>query len=332
VTTDIESSQNIASPTVQRSTFEADVIQGLRQTPKRIPSKYFYDERGSQLFEEITRLPEYYLTRTEIGIFEECLPQIAEKLAQQQPYDLIEFGTGAGVKTQMLLTAIEQAAAFPRSFIPIDISGEQLQLAADELRRQFPTLHVTPIVADYSDPRTIAIPATTNTHIIFFPGSSIGNFTPDEASSFLRSASAMLSGNTMLILGVDLVKDKTVLEAAYNDAQGVTAGFNLNLIDRLNTELYTDIPEEGFKHVALFNERESRIEMHLEARNDIAIRIGTETFSIRSGERILTEYSYKYTPKALEHMLNNAGFKIEYYWTDISKYFTVCLCKLERKI
>lgn len=327
MTLDIESSDEMTS------TFKMDVINGLRQTPKRIPSKYFYDERGSRLFEEITRLPEYYLTRTEIGIFEDCLPQIAAQLISQIPYDLIEFGTGAGLKTQMLLNALNNAGALPDAFIPIDISAEQLESATSELQSQFPTLDVKSVVADFADPQAIEIDQedSKKNHVIFFPGSSIGNFTPSEASAFLKSLhhSTFILGNTTLILGVDLVKDRTVIESAYNDSAEVTASFNLNLVSRLNDELYAHIPEDALKHVAFFNEHESRIEMHLEATRDFAFTVGNSAFSLKHNERILSEYSYKYSKDLLTEMLQNAKFRIQQQWTDSKNWFTVCLCVSE---
>lgn len=308
----------------QHASFIDDMLRGLRSTPKRIPSKYFYDERGSKLFEQITDLPEYYLTRTEIGIFEECLPAIAIELKEREPFSLIEFGTGAGVKTQMLLRALREADAMPARFISIDISEEQLLLSANELQRTFPGLLVEPLAKDFTDVSELRIPPDEYP-VFFFPGSSIGNFTPNEAAHFL----AALPKPSSLILGVDLVKDKSVIEAAYNDAQGVTAAFNLNLVRRMRRELGAPIPDNAFKHVALFNEVESRIEMHLEATANIAVRVDNEQIQFAKGERILTEYSYKYSKAMLESVLGQSGFTLQQLWMDANKYFAVCLCVSE---
>jgi dimethylhistidine N-methyltransferase len=311
-------------PTVGTS-FKDDVLNGLRATPKRIPSKYFYDERGAKLFEEITALPEYYLTRTEIGIFEECLPEIARELKSEQPFTLIEFGTGAGIKTEMLLTALQQAGAIPERFISIDISEEQLVQCARELEATFPGLRVHPLAADFTDHSSLFAlhSSLTSKPVYFFPGSSIGNFTPKEATAFLAS----LPKPGTLLLGVDRVKDKRVIEAAYNDAQGITAAFNLNLIDRMKRELGADIPDGAFRHVACFNEANSRIEMHLETTRPLTIKIDDEAIPFASGERMLTEYSYKYSDAMLQDVLSNAGFTRKQIWTDPNSYFAVCLCE-----
>jgi L-histidine N-alpha-methyltransferase len=312
----VSQSQSIAS-------FKKDVIAGLRSTPKRIPSKYFYDERGAKLFEDITELPEYYLTRTEINIFKACLPEIATQLREQRPFTLIEFGTGAGVKTEMLLTALHTADAMPERFVSIDISEEQLFESARVLESRFPTLAVEPLAADFSDLHGLQNHIRSEEHpVFFFPGSSIGNFTTEEAIDFLSA----LPKPSSLVLGVDSVKDKPVIEAAYNDASGVTAAFNLNLVHRLNSELECEIPENAFTHVAFFNEEASRIEMHLEATQDVALQIDGEHIDIQKGERILTEYSYKYSDDMLTSVLQNAGFTITQRWSDANNYFAVCLC------
>ncbi len=306
-------------------TFKSEIIAGLRETPKRIASKFFYDERGSQLFEAITQLPEYYLTRTEISILREHLPAMAERIGTGAT--IIEFGTGAGVKTKMLLEAVHN----PRAYIPIDISREQLTHATTKLAERFPNLEIHPIFGDYISEISLPIPSDAGKNVIFFPGSTVGNFTPDEAIQFLRKAAALIGPDGSLLIGFDRVKDIRVLEAAYNDAQGITAEFNRNLIRRIGREFGVAISPEDFDHLAFFNSEESRIEMHLVSGDSRTLKLDDEEITFAQGEHIVTEYSYKYTPETFAAILTASGFSVQDRWCDENNYFEVCYATVDHK-
>jgi dimethylhistidine N-methyltransferase len=300
-------------------TVKAEIIAGLRQSPKRIQSKFFYDERGSKLFEEITRLEEYYLTRVEIEILRQHLGEMSALIGPGAI--VIEFGTGAGIKTRMLLEAIET----PRAYIPIDISREPLFEASQDLSLRFPSLDIRPVCADYTS--TVAIPLvreSTGKKVVFFPGSTIGNFTPDEAIGFLKQVASLVGPDGGLLIGFDRTKDPHVLEAAYNDSNGVTAEFNLNLIRRINSEFSASLPKENFEHFAFFNSEESRIEMHLVSRFHQTLSLDDEAIHFDKGEHIITEYSYKYSSAAFQDILNQSGLIAQARWTDAKGYFEVC--------
>ncbi len=305
-------------------TFKSEVIAGLRESPKRIPSKFFYDAAGSRLFEAITELEEYYLTRTEISILNKNLPEMAARTGMDAT--IIEFGTGAGVKTKMLLDALEK----PRAYIPIDISREQLASASRELASHFPTLDIHPIFADYTSEISLPITKGHGRNVIFFPGSTIGNFMPEEGIHFLRNAAAMIGAEGSLLIGYDRVKDARVLEAAYNDRRGVTAKFNLNLINRIRTEFGAPIAPEDFDHFAFFNQAESRIEMHLVSRDARTLKLDDEEIHFDAGEHIVTEYSYKYTPEAFTEILTASGFDIQDRWNDSQNYFEMCYATVHK--
>ena len=298
--------------------FKREVLAGLHETPKRIPSKFFYDERGSELFELITTTPEYYLTRTELSILQEYLPSMAESVGSEAT--IVEFGTGAGVKTEMLLKALNT----PRVYIPIDISKEQLRRASNELQEQFPFLTILPVFGDYTTPISLPAEANSGNTVVFFPGSTIGNFTPKEATEFLKKASKLVDNGGGILIGYDRVKDPNILEAAYNDSEGVTAAFNLNLIRRIRKEFDAAISENDFEHYAFFNPKESRIEMHLVSKETLNVCFGSEEIHFEKGEHIITEYSYKYTPERFEEILNASGFTIEKKWNDSEHHFEVC--------
>ena len=307
-------------------TFRAEVLAGLMPAngPKRISSKFFYDERGSQLFREITTLDEYYLTRTEMAILREWLPEMSRLIGPNAL--IIEFGTGSGLKTKLLLEALEHPAAY----IPIDISREQLLDASLELVERFPDLEVWPVCADYTQEFVLPVPEhQTKRATVFFPGSTIGNFTPEEAIPFLQKVSRMIGPSGTMLVGVDLAKDPSVLNAAYNDERGVTAQFNLNLISHINREFQTDIAPDGFEHYAFYNERESRIEMHLVSRDRQELVLGKDRVWIERGEHITTEYSYKYTPNAFADIMQQAGFEIVQSWRDTMDYFAVYFCSVK---
>ena len=306
-------------------TFKREVIEGLSQSPKRIPSKLFYDERGSRLFEAITRVEEYYPTRTEISILREHLPEIASLIGPNAL--VIEFGTGAGIKTRMLLGALDS----PRAYIPIDISREQLTQASRELAKEFPFLDIRPLWTDYTDPLTLPLISDGNgKNVIFFPGSTIGNFEPEEAIAFLRNAASLAGSNGSLVIGFDRVKERSILEAAYNDKRGITAQFNLHLIERIAEEFNTQISTDDFEHFAFFHERESRIEMHLVANKPLIFQLDGEEIYISNGEHIITEYSYKYTPEAFQKILVESGFNVKNRWIDPNEYFEVCYATVHK--
>lgn len=298
-------------------TFLADVRFGLSQPQKSLSPKYFYDAAGSELFERITALPEYYPTRTEIGILDARGDDIASHLPKQAA--LVEFGSGSTAKLRRLLRHLPDLAAY----VPVDVSGEFLAAQAQTLRKDFPDLAVEPVVADFTKP--FALPDTTGTapRAGFFPGSTVGNFEPEEARALLDSFGAILGPDALLILGVDLVKDTARLEAAYDDAAGVTAAFNRNLLKRINHELGGDFDLDAFRHEAVFNTQASRIEMHLVSSKDQNVRIGGDTFAFREGESIHTESSYKYTLDSFKSLAARAGWQSVTAWTDPEALFSV---------
>ena len=301
----------------EKLAFAHDVLEGLAADPKRIPPKYFYDERGSQLFEAITQTPEYYPTRTELGI----LPDHAAAIAQHIPGGaaMIEFGSGSSAKARILLRAAASVAAY----VPVDISGEFLGREAETLKRDMPGLRVLPVAADFT--QSFELPAAVRTlpHVGFFPGSTIGNFEPHEATAFLRNAGRMLGPSATLIVGVDLVKDPDVLNRAYNDKAGVTAAFNLNLLHRINRELGARINVDAFLHRAFYNRERRRVEMHLASRVRQKAKILGRTVDFRKGETIHTESSYKYTLELFRALAYGAGWRPAAVWVDRDQYFSV---------
>jgi dimethylhistidine N-methyltransferase len=303
--------------------FAADVIAGLSAVPKRLPPKYFYDRAGSELFERITELPEYYPTRCEIGILTERAPDIARLLPAGAA--LIEFGSGASTKTRIVLHEAKSLAAY----VPVDISAEFLRQQADALRHEFPDVAMLPVAADFSKPFELPEPVHEQPRAGFFPGSTIGNFEPHEASAFLRHAARVLGRGAIFIVGVDLVKDTQVLQCAYNDKQGVTAAFNLNLLARINRELGANIDLATFEHHAFFNRERSRIEMHLASHKRQRIKIDGACIDFRAGETIHTENSYKYTAESFGALARGAGWAPTAVWTDPKKYFSVHVLTLK---
>ncbi len=297
--------------------FLADVRAGLSKPRKTLSPKYFYDAAGSELFEQITVLPEYYPTRTEISILDARGPEIAKVLPKQAA--LVEFGSGSTAKLRRLLRHLPDLAAY----VPVDVSGEFLADQAMTLRQDFPNLAVEAVVADFTKPFTL--PETTGMapRAGFFPGSTVGNFEPAEAEALLDSFGEILGPDALLILGVDLVKDKDRLEAAYDDAAGVTAAFNMNLLKRINHELGGDFDLDAFEHRAVFNTQASRIEMHLVSRKDQTVRIGGDSFAFREGETIHTENSYKYTLETFRALAARAGWQTVTVWTDEDALFSV---------
>jgi dimethylhistidine N-methyltransferase len=308
--------QAVALSEAERA-FATDVLEGLGAEPKQLPPKYFYDRRGSELFEQITMLPEYYPTRTEIGILEAH----AGAIAQLVPRDaaVVEFGAGSAAKTRILLAAASQVSAY----VPVDISGAFLAGTAARLRESLPHLTVIPIEADFTKPFVPPAALGARPRVGFFPGSTIGNFEPHEAQALLRHAAAMLGVGALFIIGVDLVKDPEVLNRAYNDSAGVTAAFNLNLLVRINRELGGDFKPEKFRHRAFFNQEEGRVEMHLVSLARHKVRVHGKSFEFRRGEAIHTENSYKYTVEQFRCRAHAAGWATLATWVDTANYFSV---------
>jgi dimethylhistidine N-methyltransferase len=298
------------------SEFARDLIAALATRPHAISPKYFYDVEGSRLFDRICELPEYYPTRTELAILQASVPEMA-KLAGRGA-EIVEFGAGSLRKVRLLLEAFEA----PARYLPIDISGEHLRDAAGILRSEFAGLEVQPVVADYT--RALALPPARGSarRIGFFPGSTIGNFTPEEAVAFLQRAAGVLRGGALL-LGADLVKEPQLLHAAYNDAEGVTAAFNLNLLARANRELGANFVLSQFAHHACYNPPLQRIEMHLVSRTRQVVSVAGESFELDEGESLQTENSYKFTIAGLRALAQRAGFRPGPVWTDPARLFSV---------
>jgi dimethylhistidine N-methyltransferase len=300
-----------AAPSVETAdSFAADVLEGLTAKPKRLPPKYFYDLAGSALFERITQLPEYYPTRCEIAILRQHAPAIASLFPQNCA--LVEFGAGSSRKVRILLGA----AATIEAYVPVDISGDFLQNEAVLLRRDFPRLAVHPVVADFTKTFTLPAPIVNLPRVGFFPGSTIGNFEPHEAAKFLRHAADTLGEDAVLVIGVDLVKDTKVLCPAYNDAEGVTAKFNLNLLARINRELGANFDLAAFEHHACYNSEQKRIEMHLASTKRQKVKVNGKAISFRAGETIHTENSYKYTVESFAALARGTGWSPLQSWSD----------------
>jgi L-histidine Nalpha-methyltransferase len=299
------------------SDFARDLVAGLRATPKRIPPKYFYDAAGSRLFERITTLPEYYPTRAEMQILRERAGAVAALVPAEGA--LIEFGSGSSAKVRLLLARMPKL----RAYVPVDISGEFLGEEARRLRAEHSSLQVVPVAADFTKPFALPEAVRGLPRAGFFPGSTIGNFDPDDAKAFLRNAAGVLGGGAAFIVGVDLVKDEAILNRAYDDAQGVTAAFNLNLLARANRELKADFDLDGFAHHAFFNEEQSRIEMHLVSRRVQQVHVAGATFTFDEGETIHTENSYKYTVDGFLRLAAEAGWRGSDVWTDKDRLFSV---------
>jgi dimethylhistidine N-methyltransferase len=298
------------------SPFAADVLKGLKSTPKRIPPKYFYDAAGCALFERITDLPEYYLTRSELHILQDNAAAIAGYIPPGSA--LVEFGSGSSRKTRILLAAAPQLAAY----VPVDICGEMLEEEAVGLRKEFPKLEVLPVTADFAQPFDLpdSVPAA---RVGFFPGSTIGNFEPHEAAAFLRHAARILGRGATLIVGTDLQKDNSIINAAYNDAAGITRAFNLNILVRINRELDGKFDLGNFEHHAFYNRERHRIEMHLASNKRQKVRVAGETIEFRAGETIHTESSYKYSVDSFSALARGSGWTPVASWRDPDRYFCV---------
>jgi dimethylhistidine N-methyltransferase len=301
-----------------RSDFLQQAIAGLTSSPRILPSKFFYDERGSDLFQQICELPEYYLTRTETEILRRYMPEMAASIGANA--EIVGFGTGAGIKTRMLLQALEN----PIAYVPVDISKQRLTESAEALAREMPTLEVLPVCADYLQSLDLPAPARRPDHIaVFFPGSTIGNMEPHVARDFLERVARLCGHSGGLIIGVDLEKPKELLEAAYNDRAGVTAKFNLNLLVRANRELGADFDLSRWRHRAVYNGKAARIEMHLLSEGEQLVHLGGHDLHFADGEKIITEFSYKHTLAGFTALAASAGFLPPRIWTDAKKYFAV---------
>ncbi|WP_321849489.1 L-histidine N(alpha)-methyltransferase [Burkholderia diffusa] len=304
------------------SAFERDLIDGLSRTPRSISPKYFYDAAGSALFDRICELPEYYPTRTELGILRDRAAEIVRRVGPHA--DIVEFGAGSLEKIRVLLDACaDNYANAPARYVPIDISADYLHGAAARLRAAYPWLDVAPIAADYTKAEQLAeLTETPRRRIGFFPGSTIGNFSPEEADAFLRDAARLLRGGGLLV-GVDLVKDERTLHRAYNDAQGVTARFNLNLLARANAELGADFDLDAFSHCAFYDRKRQRIEMHLVSDIAQTAHVRGHAFRFDAGEHIHTENSHKFTIDGFHAIARRAGFEPDTVWTDADNLFSV---------
>lgn len=301
----------------QQASFLQDVIEGLEDFPKRLPCKYFYDRRGSQLFDRICELDEYYLTRTEQQIMHRHADEMGRCIGENAA--VIELGSGSSVKTRDLLDHLLD----PTVYIPVDISHQHLQQTAAALRADYPNLKIVPVTADFT--AEIPLPEIADRatrRVVYFPGSTIGNFRPDHARALLDQIAELCGPDGGLLIGVDLVKAPATLEKAYDDERGVTAEFNLNLMRRIRDELNADIDLKDFRHVAFFNEERSRIEIYIESLTDQTIQIGDHRFPLSAGEMIHTEYSHKYTVDRFAEMARD-GFRLETVWTDPRNYFAV---------
>ncbi len=306
----------------EREEFFDAVAAGLEREQKEFPCKYLYDEQGSRLFDKICTLDEYYPTRTELHIMQSNIDDIAGRFGDNVL--LIEYGSGSSLKTRILLDRLRDLSGY----IPIDISKEHLLHSASELKKQYPDLNVLPVCADYTKQFNLPDNADAGARrVVYFPGSTIGNFHPEEAIDFLRTISKVISRNGLLLLGIDLKKDPIVLHRAYNDRQGVTAMFNLNSLVRANRELGTNFRTDLFKHYAFFNPSPGRVEMHLISLEDQKVRLNGTTVSIEQGESIHTECSYKYTLHEFEQLAAKAGFRVDHVWTDEDDMFSVQLLK-----
>ena len=305
----------------------SDVIAGLSSNPRALPCKYFYDERGAALFQKICELPEYYITRTEIDILDTHRAEIASQIGTN--IQLIGLGTGAGTKTRILIEALDKPAAY----IPVDISEKQLRKSSAFFRKIFPNLEVLPVCADYLQPVELPSPRHKPArNLVYFPGSTIGNFEPNEALEFLRRVGNVSGQGGGLLIGVDLQKDQNVIEAAYNDKAGVTAQFNLNLLAHINRETGANFDLKRWQHRAIYNPEAGRIEMYLISETAQTVRIQDREFRFRAGERILTEHSYKHTPDGFITLARQAGFDFVTLWTDEARLFGVFyfICSRDR--
>lgn len=300
---------------------ETEVICGLKRRDKKLSSKWLYDERGSNLFEQICRTREYYLSRAEIQILARRAPELSRAIGESCL--LIELGSGSGLKTEILLNHLQRPAAY----VPVDISQTQLAKSSARMKEKYPSISIMPLCVDYAAPFSVPRGAQARgAKVFFFPGSTIGNFEPSEAIEFLRRLRHLSDSHSLLVIGADLKKDPSVLHAAYNDREGITAEFNRNVLLRINRELGADFDLENFAHYAFYNPRAGRMEMHLASLCDQRVNILDDEIRFRDGESILTEHSYKYTPEEFSEMLCSAGYDPREIWFDELGLFSVYFC------
>lgn len=295
-----------------------EILDGLRGQPKQVSPKFFYDELGSQLFDEICEQPEYYPTRTELDIMEDNLDEIAGLLGPA--VSLIEYGSGSSTKTRLLLDRLQE----PTAYVPVDISKEHLASAAERLAAEYPDVEVLPVCTDFTKP--FALPALNRAaarNVVYFPGSTIGNFNMDDALNLLKVMRSEAGDDGGLLIGVDLIKSREILEPAYNDVAGVTADFNLNLLRRLNREHDADFELDKFRHEAVYDEDQNRIEMRLIALTEHMVNVGDEEFAFEAGEHIVTEHSHKFGVEQFAELAARAGFDVRSVWTDDDALFSV---------
>ena len=303
-------------PDVDR--FYTDVVEGLSRRPRTLPCKYFYDEIGSQLFDQICELDEYYLTRAELSIMQKYGTEMAHQIGGEVM--LVEYGSGSSVKTRILLDALVD----PVAYVPVDISRDHMQRTADRLAFAYPEMEVLPVCADFTQPFELPKSERVPKHnAVYFPGSTIGNFLPSAAATILRQIVDLCGCGGGLLIGIDLQKDPSVIEAAYNDAEGVTAAFNLNLLQRINRELGGNIRVEDFEHRAIYNALHGRVDIDLVSRRQQKIEIGEFVCHVEAGEAIRTEFSHKYTIASFQRLASEAGLLLRRYWTDEQRHFAV---------
>lgn len=302
--------------------FRKDVLAGLAAPIPAVPARWLYDRRGSELFEQITGLPEYYPTRIETALLQRYSRSVAEMAGRGDA--VVEFGSGSSTKTPILLEAIE-----PSAYVPIDISGDFLRHSTAELKQRFPLLPIYPVEADFMQPITLPYQVAEVAKLGFFPGSTIGNLVPRTAVDLLRAMKDTLGAGAFLLIGMDRLKDEGTLIQAYDDTQGITATFNLNLLHRINEQLEGNIPVHAFRHRALWNDRMSRIEMHLEALEDVEFMVAGHPFAFKTGETIHTENSHKYGLRDSRLLLRAAGWSVAKEWTDPEDQFALILAQAE---
>jgi L-histidine Nalpha-methyltransferase len=322
---DLDRSSSLPSPRLDpaRADFAEAVLAGFARKPRSLPCRFFYDARGSVLFEEITQLPEYYPTRAETSLLETYGEEIAERMGNARV--LVEFGSGSSRKTSLLLSALPSVAVY----VPIDVAGESLAEAAEWLSERHDGLAIRPLVADFTKTRTLPIVARRPQKLGFFSGSTIGNLTHSEAIGFLANAAHLLGRGASFLIGVDLKKDPAILIPAYNDKRGVTAAFNLNLLARINRELDGDIDVDCFAHDAIYDAAHGRIEMHLVSLARQTVRVLGHTFSFTKGERVHTENSHKYSVEEFQTLAARAGWTPAHAWTDQDQLFSLHLLRLD---
>lgn len=303
-----------------REDIRDDVLAGLMRTPKRLSSKYFYDARGSELFEQICETPEYYLTRTELALMRERVDEMVAAIGAGAM--LVEYGSGSGLKTRLLLEHLEA----PVAYVPIEISRSALLASVESLQREFPDIEMLPVCADFTEPVNLPKPQRrAHRTVIYFPGSTIGNFEPHQAQRLLRHMRSEMGRDGAALIGVDLHKDTQTLEAAYNDAAGVTAEFTLNMLARFNRELGADFDLSAFRHRARYNTLAGRIQTHIVSRRDQDVHIAGRTIHFGDGEAMLVEYSYKYLLSDFARLADGAGLAVAKVWTDAEQRFSVQL-------